>query len=51
LIDHGQLLAKLMVHLFGIPEDIKKYRKSRLCTKSPIFDRLFLQMQDFSCKC
>jgi len=28
LIDYGQLLAKLMVHLFGIPEDIKKYRKS-----------------------
>jgi len=26
LIDYSQLLAKLMVHLLGIPEDIKKYQ-------------------------
>jgi len=28
LIDYSQLLAKLMVHLLGISEDIKKYLKN-----------------------
>jgi len=28
LIDYSQLLGKLMVHLFEIPEDIKRYLKN-----------------------